>query len=56
MEQREIVPISQSDWYTMQMLKKDIETLRRLDAQEYAFDIQQSVEHLNYFKQKALVK
>jgi hypothetical protein len=44
------------DWYTMQMLKKDIERLRRLDAQEFALEIKQNEEHLNYFKQKAIVK
>lgn len=44
----------QGDWYTMQMLKQDLERLRK-DPAKYRHEIDFNVEALKHFKAKALV-
>jgi hypothetical protein len=46
----------QGDWYTMQMLKSDIQRLRRLDAGTHRYEIEHNTEALDYLKQKVLIK
>jgi hypothetical protein len=46
----------QGDWFTMQMLKNDIDRLKKLGWEEHRFEIEAYTEHLNIFKKRALIE
>lgn len=48
--------IDTGDWVTMQLLRNHINRQKELNSLEYKEDIQRDVEHLNYFKEKVIVK
>lgn len=48
--------IDTGDWVTMQFLRNHIKRQKELNSEEYRGDIKRDLEHLDYFKNKVIVK